>query len=128
MCRTIKQKVKFRSSPEKVYELITDSNKHKAFSGQSASISRKAGGKFICGDANGIVVDLKPAKRVVQAWRTKKFPEGIFSMAAFTLSRTSRGGTELILTHRGVPKEMIPQIEARWRKLYWRKMKDYLGE
>lgn len=47
-------------------------------------------------------------------------------MAAFVLKPTQDGGTELTLTHRGVPKELIPDIEKGWRKYYWEKMKKYL--
>ena len=91
-------------------------------------MSSKIGGRFsaYAGHIQGIVVDLAPGRRIVQAWRTKKFPVGIFSMATFNLVGTKNGGTELTLTHRGVPKELIPAIEAGWREHYWKKMKVYL--
>ena len=40
---------------------------------------------------------------------------GVFSMAAVTLTPTPNGGTELVLTHRGVPKDLIPETEQAWR-------------
>ncbi len=128
MCKTIKQKVKFNAPPQKVYELLADSKKHEAFSGMNANISKKIGGPFSVGKgyAKGINVDLVPGRRIVQAWRAADFPTGIFSMAAFNLSPASRGGCELVLTHRGVPKELIPKIEKGWRDFYWAKMKEYL--
>ena len=118
MCKTIKQKVKFHAPAEAVYRLLTDAKAHRAFSGERATISKKIGGPFsvYSGHCSGIIVDLLPGKRIVQAWRTKKFPPGIFSMAAFTLVPTRGGGTELTLIHRGVPKELIPKIEAGWRE------------
>ncbi len=129
MCKTIKQKVKFNASADVVYRLLTDSKLQSDFSGERAAISRKVGGPFsvYSGYATGINVDLAPGKRIVQAWRAKDFPVGIFSMATFNLSATQRGGTELVLTHRGVPKELIPGIENRWRENYWNKMKQYLA-
>jgi uncharacterized protein YndB with AHSA1/START domain len=121
MCKTIKQKVIFRAPPDWVYRLLADSKLHTKLTGQKATISRKVGGPFSTrgGQVTGINVDLVPGERLVQAWRTKAFPPGIFSMAAFQLSRTKNGGTLLVLTHRGVPKEMIPKIEEDWRKIYW---------
>lgn len=129
MCKTIKQKVKFKAPPAAVYRLLTDSKQHSAFTKHKAQISRKVGGYFstCAGHISGVNVDLSPGKRVVQAWRTKRFPEGIFSMAAFVLTRAKDGGTELTLTHRGVPKDLIPEIEALWKKRYWRRMRDYLA-
>jgi uncharacterized protein YndB with AHSA1/START domain len=128
MCKTIKQRVKFKASPETIYELLADSRKHSAVTGRKAVISRKVGGPFSTGgeDVTGVNVDLVPARRIVQAWRHRRFPEGIFSMAAFTLSPTPDGGTELVLTHRGVPKDLIPETEQAWRDEYWSKIRAYL--
>jgi hypothetical protein len=68
-----------------------------------------------------------PGRRIVQAWRHRRFPEGIFSMAAVTLKPTPDGGTELVLVHRGVPKDLIPETEQAWRDEYWQRMKAYLA-
>lgn len=128
MCKTIKQRVKFRAAPAVVYDLLADSKKRSAMTGRKASISRKVGGAFSADgdDVTGVNVDLVPARRIVQAWRHRRFPEGIFSMAAVTLTPTSDGGTELVLTHRGVPKDLIPETEQNWRERYWARMKAYL--
>jgi uncharacterized protein YndB with AHSA1/START domain len=130
MCKTIKQKVKFKASPAIVYDLLADSEKLSAVTGRKATISRKVGGTFSTdgSDVSGVNVDLVPGRRIVQAWRHRRFPEGIFSMAAVTLTATADGGTELVLTHRGVPKELIPETEHTWREQYWSRMKTYLAE
>ena len=129
MCKTIKQKVKFKASPETVYTLLADSKQHSAFTGRKAEISPKDGGRFSidAGRISGVNVDLAPGKRIVQAWRRDDFPEGIFSMAAFTLAPTADGGTELVLTHRGVPKHLLDDTEQEWREKYWTRMKAYLA-
>jgi uncharacterized protein YndB with AHSA1/START domain len=129
MCKTIKQRVKFRASPATVYDLLADSAKHSAVTGREAVISDSVGGTFsACGnEVSGINVDLVPGKRIVQAWRHSRFPEGIFSMAAVTLTPTADGGTVLVLTHRGVPAALIPDVEAAWREQYWLRMKAYLA-
>ena len=114
MCKTISQKVRFRAEPSEVYRLlVTDVD--------------AVGRPFCMGDGTGIVVDLAPDTRVVRAWREADYPEGIFSMAAFTL-RPVETGTELTLTHRGVPKTLIPRTEERWRRRYWEPMKRKLAE
>src|SRR5687768_18053517 len=102
MCKTIKQRVKFKASPATVYDLLADSRKHTAVTGRTATISTKIGGTFSTGenDVTGINVDLVPAHRIVQAWRHRRFPEGLFLMVAVTLRRTPDGGTELVLTDR----------------------------
>ena len=113
MCKTIKHKVRFNAPPETIYDLLADSDD-------------KVGGAFStdAGRVTGLNVDLVRGRRLVQAWRRNDFPEGIYSMAAITLAPTSRGGTELVLTHRGVPKHLLDQIEHYWRYVYWAPMKE----
>jgi uncharacterized protein YndB with AHSA1/START domain len=125
MCKTIKQKVKFKASAKTVYDLLTNSQKHSRFTRHKAVIGKKAGDSFSAYDGyiKGINVELVPGKRIVQAWRGSDFPPGIFSMATFNLTPTKDGGTELVLTH---PKNLIPGIEKGWKTSYWERMKEYL--
>ena len=129
MCKTITQRVTFTAPPDVVYELLADSQKHSAVTGQPAQISRRIGGTFSTSgnEVSGINVDLVPGQRIVQAWRHRRFPEGAFSMAAVTLTPTAGGGTALVLTHRGVPKDLIPETERAWRERYWTRLKAYLA-
>jgi hypothetical protein len=113
MCKTISQKVRFRAEPSDVYQLLVTE-------------AEQVGQPFRMGEGTGIVVDLAPAERVVRAWREEDYPEGVFSMAAFTLRRVETG-TELKLTHRGVPKALIPRTEERWKRSYWEPMKQKLA-
>lgn len=46
MCKTIKQRVKFKAPPATVYDLLADSRKHSTVTGTKATISRKVGGTF----------------------------------------------------------------------------------
>jgi activator of HSP90 ATPase len=111
-----------------IYNLIAKAKDHRAFTGKAASNDEVVGGRFSSygGVVEGIIVDLLPGKRIVQAWREQEFPEGIFSMATFNLVPTRDGGTELTLIHRGVPKALIPRISLEWRELYWDKIKRFL--
>lgn len=130
MCKTITQRVTFKAPPDVIYELLADSRKHSAVTGQPAEISPRVGGPFSTGgdEVSGINVDLVPGQRIVQAWRHRRFPEGVFSMAAVTLTPTPSGGTALVLTHRGVPKALIPETERAWRERYWARLKAYLAD
>jgi uncharacterized protein YndB with AHSA1/START domain len=126
MCKTIKHKVRFKAPPETIYDLLADSCRRTEVTGREALMSDEVGGKFSteAGQVTGVNVDLVPGRRLVQAWRRKDFPEGVYSMAAITLAPTPKGGTELVLTHRGVPKHLLDQIEDYWRHVYWAPMKE----
>jgi len=125
MCKTIKQKVRFKAAPKAIYGVLADSRRRSALTGRKAVISGRVGGAFSTdnGHVTGVNVDLVPAKRLVQAWRRDDFPEGAYSMAAITLAPTPGGGTELVLTHRGVPKHLIPETEDYWKRMYWERLK-----
>ena len=129
MCKTIKQKVKFKAPPNEVYGILADSKLRSKVTGQKAEIGHKVGATFTSdgGRVSGVNVDLVPGKRIVQAWRRKDYPEGVYSMAAITLAKASDGGTELVLTHRGVPKWLLDETEQDWRDVYWTRMKAWLS-
>jgi hypothetical protein len=44
MCKTIKQRVKFKASPDTVYQLLADSRMHSTVTGKEATISSEIGG------------------------------------------------------------------------------------
>ncbi|WP_390844713.1 SRPBCC domain-containing protein [Anatilimnocola floriformis] len=73
-----------------------------------------------------INVDRVPGRRIAQAWRHRRFPKPIFSVAAVVLTPTTDGGTELVLTHRGVPKDLIPETERAWREHHLSRIKAHL--
>jgi uncharacterized protein YndB with AHSA1/START domain len=129
MCKTIKQNQIFNAPPKKVYELLTDPMLQSDLTGKPTTNVPKPGGKFTAyaNQIEGLNVELVPGKRIVQAWKHKNFPEGIYSMATFNLEPTAQGHTKLTLTHRGVPKDLIPETEQNWRELYWDKMKAFFN-
>ncbi|MGZ3648210.1 MAG: SRPBCC domain-containing protein [Syntrophales bacterium] len=125
--RTIRQSVTFRTTSHDVYETLMDSRKHAKFSGEKASISRKVGGKFTCygGYIEGINLDLKPDKKIVQSWRGSDWPDAHYSKVTFSLMKV-KGGTRLTFTQSGIPDQYYKDINQGWRDYYWKKMKAML--
>jgi activator of HSP90 ATPase len=128
MTKTIRHKVIIGAPPRKVYAALVEEKRHAKFTGEKAKISRKVGGPFSCygGYLMGINVELIPAKRIVQAWRSKGWPAGIFSVATFALARAAGGKTKVTFTHVGVPAANAKHIDAGWRTYYWKPLKAYL--
>ncbi len=125
--KTIKQKVTFKASSHEIFEMLMDSEKHSKFTGDSASISRKVGGKLeaYSGYITGKNVDLIPDKKIVQLWRGSDWPEEVFSVAHFELEKTSNG-TKLTFLQIGVPENQYKDISEGWVEHYWDKMKKTL--
>jgi activator of HSP90 ATPase len=120
---TIRQIVTFSASPEQVYEVIMDSKKHEALSGEKASISREIGGTFTTWGEHisGFNLVLQPSRRIVQAWRAHDWWPDHYSIATFELCRVD-GGTELRFTQIGVPPHRFDGHSRGWIETYWRPM------
>jgi activator of HSP90 ATPase len=123
MAKTIKQKVKFKKSPHDVYEMLMDSKKHSEFTGDTAKIANKVGGKFTAygGYIEGTNLELVPDKKIVQKWRGSDWQEGVYSEATYTL-KPIKTGTELTFEQKGVPDEQYEDIKKGWYEFYWDKM------
>src|SRR5689334_2052830 len=113
MSTAIHQEIDFETNPQRVYEALLDARQFSAFTGLPAEIEPKAGGAFSCfgGIITGRTVELVPNKRIVQAWRVKIWPEGVYSIVSFALEPKG-SGTRLILTHDGFPE---PMRASQWR-------------
>jgi activator of HSP90 ATPase len=126
---TIEQTVTFEATPVEVYEALLDSAKHTAFSGAPASVSREIGGAFSCHDGciSGINIELVEGMRVVQAWRGKMFPAGVYSVVSFALEALEGGKkTRLAFTQHGVPADFAEMIAKGWQEHYWSPLTNYL--
>jgi len=128
MTKTIRQTVTIGAARGQVFGALINEKRHAKFTGDAAVISRKVGGAFTCygGYISGINLELVPAKRIVQAWRSQTWPEGMFSIVTFALKRSKGGRTRLSFTQVGVPVSDFKDISKGWRTYYWKPLKAYL--
>jgi activator of HSP90 ATPase len=130
MATTIHQVNTFKSSPKRIYDILMSSREHAAMTANgAATISRKAGGTFSChgGWISGRNVELVAGKRIVQAWRAKNWPPGIYSLVTFTLKKQGKG-TRLTLDHTGIPGNHSGHLTSGWKARYWRPLRAYLAK
>ena len=132
MSTAIHQEIEFQASPQRVYEALLDQKQFSAFTGLPAEIEREAGGAFSCfgGVVTGRNIELVPHKRIVQAWRIKMWPEGVYSIVAFELAPAA-AGTRLSLTHDGFPGDMRAHLngdmpDGGWDRQYLVPLRKYL--
>lgn len=124
MSKTIKQKIKFKTTPHEMYEMLMDSKKHKEFTGEKAKISKKVGGKFTAYDGycEGVNLELVPDKKIVQQWRANDWPKGHYSLTTYKFSKI-KTGTMLDFTQKDIPDDQYEEIKKGWLEFYWNKMK-----
>ena len=121
----IKQTVTFNARPSVVFEALMSSRKHSEFTGAPAKIGAAAGRPFTAfgGYITGINLDIAKNKSIVQAWRAKSWPKGVWSVASFKLAAAKGGKTKLSFSHTGVPANSVKGIAAGWKSSYWSPLK-----
>jgi activator of HSP90 ATPase len=132
-CESIHQEVVFKAARKRVYEALTDEKKFAQVTdfimkGASAEISRDVGGTFSIfgGVISGRHIELVANERIVQAWREKDWPPGLYSIVRFDLSDQG-SGTKLVFDHTGFPDGASVHLAPGWWSHYWEPLQKFLG-
>jgi len=125
----ILQSVRFRTSPESLYELYLDSNKHSRATGAPARISGRVGGKVTAfgRQLEGKILFLVAGKQIVQLWRASHRKKKDWSILVLNFSKVA-GGAQVDLVHIGVPPYDQKGVRQGWPKYYWRPWKKFLSK
>ena len=117
------------ASPEVVYDAWLDSAAHSAMTGAGAKIFNRVGGAYSAWDGyiTGKTVDLIPAKRIVQSWRTTKFGANDPDSTIIVELAAAKTGARLTLTHGGVPDGQTSYENGGWQDNYFAPMKAYFA-
>ena len=98
---SLRMSVVLSASPADVYRAWLDAKEHGAFTGSPAEVNPVIGGRHSAWDGyiTGQNLELDPARRIVQSWRTTEFPpEAADSRLRLTLNAVEEG-TELLIEH-----------------------------
>ena len=138
---SIHQETVFKASRKRVYEALTDTKQFNGVIQLSAAmksgmppgaaptqISREAGGAFTVfgGHIMGRQIELVPNERIVQAWRTAGWDQGVYSIAKFALVEQG-SGTKIVFDHTGFPKGQGEHLAAGWKGNYWEPLEKFLA-
>jgi activator of HSP90 ATPase len=124
---TIKQKVIMHAKSIEVYEAFVDAKKHSTFTGSKATGKGKVGEKFTAWDGyiSSKFLELEEGKKIVQEWITTDWPKA-YPPSRFELTfKQVKVGTEILMTHSGVPAEQVEDIKEGWNEFYWKPLKEY---
>jgi activator of HSP90 ATPase len=127
--KTIQQSTTFGAPPMDVYEMLMDSKKHAALSGEPATINREVGGTFMAWGTHisGFHLVLRPGQKIVQAWRALDWPPDHYSIAIFEFNAVG-GGTRLDFTQIGVPAHRYEGHCRGWTHTYWTPMQEIFAQ
>ena len=129
MTPIIQQSVRFRTTPQALFDLYMDSKKHSRSTGAPARISRKSGSKFTAfgKQLEGKTLHVVRGKQIVQFWRAAHWKKEDSSILVLNFSRVA-GGAQIDLVHIGVPSYDQKGVRKGWPKYYWRPWKKFLSQ
>ncbi|EGD72387.1 hypothetical protein PTSG_00408 [Salpingoeca rosetta] len=118
----------FLCSPSDLFQCFVDENRVKAYTQADASIEAKMGGSFSLfgGNVTGVIKDLIPNERIVQAWRFKSWPEGMYSEVTMKFV-PGDGCTHLKLTHNNIPDSDLERAKEGWKRHQFERIKGMFG-
>ncbi len=107
---SIHQERDFDASPARVYGALLEE-----FSGGA-----EAGVAFSAfyGQITGRQIELVRDRRIVQAWRSGGWDEGVYSVVRFELEGDGER-THVVLDHAGYPQGHREHLDAGWDAHYW---------
>lgn len=118
------------ATPREIYDTWLDSRGHRAMTGAKAKQSAKVGaavtawGEYISGKN----LELVPAKRIVQSWRTTQFAGDHKDSKITVTLKPVKDGTRMTLVHSGVPDGQTSYEKGGWQTHYFEPMKAYFGK
>lgn len=119
----------FSVSPDILYNAWLDSVTHAEFIRSSADIDPKVNGKFTIWDnyITGKTIELIPAKKIVQEWRTTEFPEDSPDSILELTFEAIKEGTKLTLVHKNIPEGQADEYKSGWKDYYFAPMQEFFG-
>lgn len=125
---SLHQEIELNATPRRIYDILLSAREFSAATGDKADVGPTAGRAFSLfgGRITGRNVELVPAERIVQAWRSGSWAPGVFSIVRFGLAARS-GKTLVVLDHSGFPDGDGDSLAAGWREHYWEPLRKFLG-
>jgi activator of HSP90 ATPase len=121
--------ITLNASAQQIYDAWMSIDGHSAMTGSVAQVNPKIGGTFSAWDGYifGKTLELEPAKKIVQAWRTTEFPDDATDSRVEILLEEKKGKTKLTLNHTDMPEDQVESYKQGWKDFYFKPMKEYFG-
>ena len=125
---SIKKSFVVYSTPEKVFEALTDTAIIAAWSGEIGIVENKPGGKFELFDgwAKGEVISYKPGKELSYTWKASEWSKNTQPSIVKYTFKEHAAGTEVFLEHNQLPSaEEADKHTDGWIDFVFEPLNDY---
>ncbi|MCB9639947.1 MAG: SRPBCC domain-containing protein [Myxococcales bacterium] len=117
------------ASPEEIFRSWLSSEGHTNMTGGKASIFATVGEPFSAwgGYIQGENLELVPAKKIVQHWRTADFAASDADSRVEIILTELEGGTKIEIFHTEIPEGQGPKYHQGWKEHYVEPMMSYFS-
>ena len=122
------EEVLFAGTPARIYEVLVEEKKFQQMTGLPTHLGGAVCSEFslFAGRITGRQLELVPAERVVQVWRSESWKPHLYSLASFVLLPQG-AATKLVFDHTGFPVGQAEHLAEGWNGHYWEPLKKYLA-
>jgi activator of HSP90 ATPase len=116
------------ATPEQIYHAWLSSERHAGMTGSPARASNTVSGAFEAWDGyiQGTNLELEPASRILQRWRTSEFADSDQDSLLEIVLEAQGDGTLVTIRHSNLPEHGM-QYRQGWKDAYFSPMKEYFG-
>jgi activator of HSP90 ATPase len=127
---TIVQHVFLAAPRERVFAMLTDPVEHGRLTSSTCTGDVAEGQAFTAGDGyiSGEYELVEADKKVVASWSTTEWPKGHAPSKVEFVLEDAPNGTELVLTHSGLPPKQAEVYRQGWVDNYWTPMRAAFGQ
>src|SRR3954451_23338462 len=119
------------ATPEGLYDAWLSGDSHAAMTGSPAASEERQGGTFTAWDGyiTGKHLELEPGRRLVQAWRTREFPDkSPPSRLEIRFSKVPQGNaTRVTLLQSDIPDGQSEMYSETWQDNYFEPIARYFA-
>jgi hypothetical protein len=124
--------MKFKGvSAEDLFGIYTDSERHGAAVGSTASTSDEVGREFWVFGKNGVKgknLHIVPKRMVVQTWRSRRFGKDAPDSILTLVFSDTNDGAQIDLFQVNVPDHLYDNTHDGWKRRYWPSWREYVKE
>jgi len=127
LCK-LKSSANMKCTAEDLFNALIRPEMFAAFTNGSGRIDPKVGGTFemFGGNVHGKILAIEAPHKLVQEWRLKSWPDGIFSKVTFTITQ-KEDESEVVVEQVGVPANEQEKTKEGWKLYYWESIKRTFG-
>jgi uncharacterized protein YndB with AHSA1/START domain len=130
MPRTIHLAVALPATPDELFDMYLDPDRHAAITGEPVTIGTHVGAEFRAFDGalQGRILQVLPKRLIVQSWRASHWKASDIDSTLILTFWPQGRGARIELVHVNVADHDFAGVSEGWQLYYWAPWREYLEQ